>query len=315
MTLRTARFVLFTEARAIEALIERLDHRFEEAVRLMAECENRIIVTGMGKSGLVGRKIAATLASTGTRALFMHPGEALHGDIGMVAENDCVLALSNSGETRELVELLGPIKRLEVPLISLTRPGSTLAKNSDVSLDVSVTQEASSVQSVPTASTTAAMAMGDALAVAIFEQRGFDENEFKKYHPGGQIGKSLMKASELMHTGSALPVVAPGTALKDVLSEISAKGFGTVLVCRDTEHFEGILTDGDLRRFLEGGGSLDQPVDEAMTKNPLNVTSDENAVHALKILEDKKITCLPVVDDGKLAGLLHLHDLWRTQLF
>lgn len=317
MSLPTARSVLEAEARAVEALASRLDARFDEAVEILLACRGRVVLTGMGKSGLVARKVAATLSSTGTPALYLHPAEALHGDAGMVAGGDAVVALSASGETREILELLGVLKRLGVKLVSITRPDSSLARASDAALDAAVEREASPLSLVPMASTAAAMAMGDALAVAVFERRGFDEDEFAKYHPGGQIGKRLMKVADLMHTGAALPVVRPDDTLKESLSVMSEKGFGALLVAdKAGKKLAGIFTDGDLRRFLQRKGDADAPMARAMIRNPKTVRSTDHAGAALKLMEEKKITALPVVDEhGKLEGILHLHDLWRTQLF
>jgi arabinose-5-phosphate isomerase len=316
MTLRTGRWVLETEARAVEALARRLDHRFDEAVRILSTCEGRAVLTGMGKSGIVARKISATMASTGTPSFFLHPAEAAHGDIGMVREGDAVVALSNSGETREILEILAPLKRLGVPLIAMTKPGSTLAREADVALDASVEEEASPVPQVPTASTTAAMALGDALAVAVFERRGFDAEEFRLYHPGGEIGKGLRKVSELMHSGAALPVCAPRAPLREALAVMSGKKFGHVLAAEGGK-LAGILSDGDLRRFLQKGGDVSKfPLAEAMVRSPKTLLPSQTAAEALRLMEAHKITALPVVDaEGSLLGLVHLHDLWKVQLF
>jgi len=315
--IKIARFVLEKEAKAIEDLIKRLDESSEKAVEILANCKSRIVLTGMGKSGIIARKISATFSSTGAPSLFLHPAEALHGDFGMIAEGDVVVALSNSGETRELLELLALIKRLDIKLISLTKPDSSLFRASDVALDVSVKEEASLVASIPTASTTASLAMGDALAVALFEKRGLKEDDFAKYHPGGQIGKKLMKVKDLMHTGNSLPIVKPSQPLKESLKIMSEKGFGMLIVADEKLRLEGILTDGDLRRFVQKRGNInDACVSDAMTKNPKTITSSESAASALHIMEQFKITSLAVVDSEKrLEGLIHLHDLWRTQLF
>ncbi|MEW5975927.1 MAG: KpsF/GutQ family sugar-phosphate isomerase [Acidobacteriota bacterium] len=317
MLLNSARKVLQIEAEAILNLVERIDSRFEKAVELLYGCSGRVIVTGVGKSGIIGRKIAATLASTGTPSLFLHPVDAIHGDLGMVVRNDLVLALSNSGETEELVRLLEILKRLGICLISMVgNPNSTLARESDLVLDVSIKQEACHLDLAPTASTTAALAMGDALAIALSIKRGFKEADFASLHPGGKLGKRLLRVEKLMHTGQAVPVVGLDTLMRDVIYEISRKSLGMTVVSRDGL-VVGIITDGDLRRLLQKDESvLKRTAAECMNSKPVTIVKDELAVTALRLMEDRKITSLIVADDhGRLEGVLHLHALWQVQLF
>ena len=312
-----ARRVLAVEAAAVAALGERIGADFERAVGLVMECQGRVVVTGMGKSGIVSRKIAATLSSTGSPALFLHPAEALHGDLGMLVRGDVVIALSQSGETGELVNLLGPIQRLAIPTIALTgAPASLLARTATVHLDVSVSSEACPLGLAPSASTTAALAMGDALALAVAEQRGFSSNDFAGLHPGGRLGKRLQPVSALMHSGEALPVVGPETAFADVVYEMSRKGFGVTAVA-DGGRLLGLISDGDLRRLFQkhGGRAVELRAREYMTRTPVTITPDLLAPAALHEMETRKITTLLVADrDGVLLGLVHLHDLWTTEL-
>ncbi|HEY8055085.1 MAG TPA: KpsF/GutQ family sugar-phosphate isomerase [Terriglobales bacterium] len=312
-----ARRVLAVEAAAVAALGERIGADFERAVGLVMECQGRVVVTGMGKSGIVARKIAATLSSTGSPALFLHPAEALHGDLGMLVRGDVVIALSQSGETGELVNLLGPIQRLAIPTIALTgAPASLLARTATVHLDVSVSSEACPLGLAPSASTTAALAMGDALALAVAEQRGFSSNDFAGLHPGGRLGKRLQPVSALMHSGAALPVVGPETAFADVVYEMSRKGFGVTAVA-DGGRLLGLISDGDLRRLFQkhGGRAVELRAREYMTRTPVTITPDLLAPAALHEMETRKITTLLVADrDGMLLGLVHLHDLWTTEL-
>jgi len=323
--------VVRIEAEALRALADRLACTmaadFERAVELLHGCVGRVIVTGMGKSGLIARKIAATLTSMGSPALFLHPAEALHGDLGMVVRGDVALALSASGETDEILQLLATVKRLGVPLITLTcddlhsfrqagQTRSTLAQAADVALDCSVAQEACSLGLAPTASTTTMLALGDALAVALSERRGFKEEDFANLHPGGKLGKSFARVSSLMHTGDALPRVGPLTRMTEVIYEMSRKGLGMTTVVED-EKLVGLISDGDLRRLLERHGKhvLDLTAGECMTRSPKVVGPDVFAIAALDIMEQKKITSLPVIDDaGLLHGVLHLHDLWGTEM-
>jgi arabinose-5-phosphate isomerase len=319
--------VVRIEAKALHALADRIagpmDAAFQQAVELMFSCAGRVVVTGMGKSGLIARKVAATLSSTGSPALYLHPVEALHGDLGMVVRGDVVLALSASGETEEILALLATIKRLRVPLIAMTgdemaRPKrvSTLAAAADVALDCSIAEEACSLGLAPTASTTTMLALGDALAVTLSEKRGFKEEDFANLHPGGKLGKRLARVESLMHAGEALPCVRPDTKMPDVIYEMSRKKLGVTAVV-DGEKLVGIISDGDLRRLLEKRGKdvLDLTAGEAMTKNPQTITAGEFAATALALMEEKKITSLMVVDrKGKLEGIVHLHDLWSTEL-
>jgi len=329
--------VVRIEAEALKALADRLAgpmaKAFEQAVEMLYACGGRVVVTGMGKSGLVARKIAATLSSTGTPALFLHPAEAVHGDLGMLVRGDVVLALSSGGETEEIVALLPPIKRLGLSLIAMTGDRmfgdfagegaratqsriSTLAQAADVALDCSVAQEACSLGLAPTASTTTMLALGDALAMALAEKRGFKEEDFADLHPGGKLGKKLARVESLMHTGDAVPRVAPAASMHDVIYEMSRKGLGITTVV-EGEKLVGVISDGDLRRLLERRGKdiLDLTAAECMTRTPKTIQSDEFAVTALNTMEQKKITSLVVVDgNGRLEGIVHLHDLWGTQM-
>ncbi|HUJ93856.1 MAG TPA: SIS domain-containing protein [Terriglobales bacterium] len=359
--------VVRIEAEALRALADRIAgpmaQAFKSAVDLMFGCKGRVVVTGMGKSGIVARKIAATLSSTGTPALFMHPVEALHGDLGMVVRGDVVLALSASGETEEILRLLATLKRLQVPVIAMTcdeicasprglkpvamgaaygtaqavpfprgpipanparagespvaiRAVSTLAAAADIALDCSVAKEACTLGLAPTASTTTMLALGDALAMELAERRGFKEEDFANLHPGGKLGKRLARVESLMHTGDALPRVAPQTKMPDVIYEMSRKKLGVTAVI-EGERLVGIISDGDLRRLLEkrGKDALDLAAGECMTRNPKTIAPGEFATAALAVMEEKKITSLAVVDArGKLQGIVHLHDLWGTEL-
>jgi arabinose-5-phosphate isomerase len=357
--------VVRIEAQALCALADRIAGpmaaAFQRAVDLMLSCQGRVVVTGMGKSGLIARKIAATLSSTGSPALYLHPVDALHGDLGMIVRGDVVLALSASGETEEILALLATIKRLQVPLIAMTGDGicsaplargsitkntagkstlgkgttsvvppsaqdkswlqptsgiSTLAQAADVALDCSVAEEACSLGLAPTASTTTMLALGDALAVTLSEKRGFKEEDFANLHPGGKLGKRLARVESLMHTGDALPRVGPQTKMPDVIYEMSRKKLGVTAVV-EGEKLLGVISDGDLRRLLEKRGKevLDLTANEAMTKNPRTIGRKEFAATALAQMEEKKITSLMVVNaSGKLEGIVHLHDLWSTEL-
>ena len=350
--------VVRIEAEALSALADRIAGpmaaAFQQAVQLMFSCAGRVVVTGMGKSGLIARKIAATLSSTGTPALYLHPVEALHGDLGMVVRGDVVLALSASGETEEILALLATIKRLQVPLITMTADEifrsalgkgttssvphksenrsrlqplrrskdspsaklSTLAAAADVALDCSIAQEACALGLAPTASTTTMLALGDALAVTLSERRGFKEEDFANLHPGGKLGKKLARVKSLMHSGDALPCVAPSTKMPDVIYEMSRKKLGVTAVV-ERKKLVGIVSDGDLRRLLEKRGKdvMDLTAGEAMTRTPKTIGAAEFAATALALMEEKKITSLMVVDSrGKLEGIVHLHDLWTTEL-
>ena len=316
--LALARKVLRTEAAAILALVERLDERFERAVRLLLDCRGRVIVTGMGKSGIICRKIAATLSSTGTPAFFLHPAEAIHGDLGVITGDDVIVALSHSGETEELLRLLETIKRLGARLIAITgNCESTLGNASEVALDCGVSEEACPMNLVPTASTTAALALGDALAMTLLVAKGFREEDFAHRHPGGKLGKRLMRVEQLMHGGEKIPAVHTGTAMKDVVYEMNRKGLGMTCVLDDGGRLVGIITDGDLRRHMTDSLRIaEQTAGDMMTHNPVTVDPQMFAVEALNIMEHRKITAVVVVDDAhRVAGVLHLHALWRTQMF
>lgn len=313
-----ARSVLATEAEAIQALVPRINGQFTQAVQLILNCRGRVIVTGMGKSGLVGKKIAATLASTGTPSFFLHPAEGIHGDLGMVTAHDVVLALSNSGETAEIISILPSIKRIGAYLIAMSgRQESTLGQNADVFIDVKVDKEACPLGLAPTASTTAALAMGDALAVVLLSSRKFTPEDFAVFHPGGALGRKLLLTVEnVMHSGDDNPVVTIGKTVQQALFVITGKGLGATSVVDDNGHLVGIVTDGDIRRGLEKGYSfLDNPVSELMTKQPRTVTKDKLAAYALNIMEKnipRPITVLPVVDEQNCAiGMIHLTDLLR----
>jgi arabinose-5-phosphate isomerase len=323
--------VVRIEAEALRALADRIAGPmagdFERAIDLLYSCAGRVVVTGMGKSGLIARKVAATLSSTGTPALYLHPAEALHGDLGMIVRGDAVVAMSASGETGEILQLLATVKRLGSPLITLTcddlygpiaasRRRSTLAQAADVALDCSVAGEACSFGLAPTASTTTMLALGDALAVALSQKRGFKEEDFADLHPGGKLGKRLTRVSALMHTGDALPSVTPQTPITQVIYEMSRKGLGMTTVVADGK-LVGLISDGDLRRLLERHGKevLDLAAGQCMTREPKSIGPDSFAIAALDVMEQKKITALPVVDvSGRLLGVLHLHDLWGTQM-
>jgi arabinose-5-phosphate isomerase len=319
VSLETARRVLRIEAQALEDLLARLDERFNKAVEIFLQCKGRVVVTGMGKSGLIGRKIAATFASTGTPSSFLHPAEALHGDLGMLVGEDVVLAISYGGETEEIIALLETIKRLSIPLVTLTgNLRSTLAAASEAVLDISVKEEACSLNLAPTASTTASMAMGDALAIALLERRGFGEKDFAALHPAGRLGKKLMRVENLMHAGDNLPRVEAGAKMPDVIYEMSRKGLGMTTVVEDSNRLLGIITDGDLRRVMQTrkGEAFELSAAECMTRNPVTIASGELAGSALSLMERRKITSVVVVDgDRRVQGVVHLHDLWTLELF
>jgi arabinose-5-phosphate isomerase len=313
-----------TEAAALEALAARLDgamaEPFAHAVEMILACghgNGRVVVTGMGKSGIIAQKLAATLSSTGSPALFLHPAEAVHGDLGVLMPGDVVIALSGSGETEEILRLLATLKRKGDALISLCcNVNSTLAKASDVALDCSVEREACGLNLAPTASTTTMLALGDALAIAVSVRKGFRADDFAELHPGGKLGKRLAKVSELMHSGDDIPVVSPETPMTDVIYEMSSKKLGiTTVQCE--RRLCGVISDGDLRRLLEreGGSALTKTAGEAMNARPRTIGADELAAKALAVLEERKITSLVVVDaDAKVEGILHLHDLWGVEL-
>ena len=315
-----ARKVLETEAAAILALVERLDGRFACAVELLRQCKGRVILTGMGKSGIICRKISATLTSTGTPSLFLHPAEAIHGDLGAIQHDDVVVALSYSGETDELLRLLEAIRRIGAKLIAITGgPKSSLAQAADVALDCSVAEEACPMNLVPTASTTAALAIGDALAMTLLVEKGFREDDFASLHPGGKIGKKLMRVEALMHAGDQCPIVRTTTRMRDVIYEMSSKKLGMTCVVDGDETLVGIITDGDLRRHMERSSDLLALfAGDVMTVKPISVPGRMLAVEALNIMEQRKITALVVSDSkapNRIAGVLHLHDLWQTEWF
>jgi len=315
-----AKRVLRIEADAVAALIDRIDEHFEQAVELVLNCKSRVVVTGMGKSGLIGKKIAATFASTGTPAFFLHPAEGIHGDLGMVTRGDVVIALSNSGETEELLMMLPSLKRFGNKIISLTgNPASTLAKNSDIVIDVGVKEEACSLGLAPTASTTATLAMGDALAMALLDKRGFKEEDFACIHPGGTLGKKLLlHVHDLMHTGKAVPSVFKETSVKDAIYEISSKKMGITAVVNSSGTLVGVISDGDLRRWMEkteqsGENLLAKEAKDIMTKKPKIIKKAALAAEAVSLMEKNSITCLIITtDDAKPVGVIHLHDLLKA---
>ncbi|WP_456392200.1 KpsF/GutQ family sugar-phosphate isomerase [Persephonella sp.] len=306
--------VLQEEKNALEDLIQAIDENFQKAVELILSTEGKVIVTGMGKSGHIGQKIAATLASTGTPAFFLHPAEAIHGDLGMISKGDIILAISNSGETPELLAIIPTIKRWGHKIIAITNnKNSTLAKESDIHLFLNVKKEACPLNLAPTSSSTSTLALGDALAVALLELRGFTAEDFARFHPGGSLGRKLMKVEEIMHTGEELPVVQPETPLKETVIVMSEKGFGAAFVVDREGKLIGIITDGDLRRFIKKGGSIDKSnTSRAMTLNPKTATRDMLVVEALELMERYNITVLPVVEEGKPVGLIHMHDILKS---
>jgi arabinose-5-phosphate isomerase len=318
MSQDTARRVLRIEAQAIQDVLARLDAAFDRAVDLFFKCKGRVVVSGMGKSGIVGKKISATLSSTGTPSFFLHPAEALHGDLGMIARGDAMLAVSYGGETREIVALLDALKRLEIPLVALTgNPKSTIAQASEVVLDASVNEEACTLNLAPTASTTVAMAIGDALAVSLLERRDFRHDDFAALHPAGSLGKRLLRVDRVMHAGDALPKVSPQTPMPDAFHEMSAKKLGMTTIVNADGTLAGILTDGDLRRLMEkhGGATLGMNVSQCMNIAPQTVKANVLASEALTMMEKRRITSVVVIDDAKrVLGVVHLHDLWGMQL-
>jgi arabinose-5-phosphate isomerase len=318
MSLELAREVLTTEAEAILRVRDRLDSAFLEAVDLLASCPGRVVCTGMGKSGIICRKLAATMASTGTPAMFLHPAEAIHGDIGMVAPGDVVVSVSNSGETDELIRLVEYLKRLGTPLIAITsNPSSTLAGHADVHLNLAIDREACPHNLAPTASTTAALALGDALAMAVSVRKGFNPEDFARLHPGGKLGKRLLTARDLMHAGELVPRVAPGTPMKDVIYEMSRKGLGIATVQDDGGRLLGVITDGDLRRLMEADPDpLARRAEEVMHAGGVTIAPETLATGALRLLETRRITSLVVTEGAdRVVGIVHLHDLWGVGLF
>jgi arabinose-5-phosphate isomerase len=312
-----ARQVLEIEAQAIADLLPQLDGSFDRAVEILRGCRGRVVCTGMGKSGLVLQKIAATLSSTGSPALFLHPAEAIHGDLGAIREEDVVLALSHSGETDELIRLLESIRRLGARLIAITGDArSTLARAADVTLDCSIAEEACPMNLVPTASTTAALALGDALAMTLLVRKGFREEQFASLHPGGKLGRRLMRVENVMQSGSAAPVVTIDTRMPDVVHEMSSKRLGMTCVVDGAGKLVGVVTDGDLRRLMSRTSDvLGKSAGEVMTPRPITIARNLLAVEALKTMETHKITSVIVTDaDGNVEGVVHLHDLLRTQM-
>ena len=318
MILEEAKKVIRIEAEALTSLAESIDESFEKAVDLILSSHGRVVVTGMGKSGLIGQKIASTMASTGTPAFFLHPAEGIHGDLGMIMKGDVVIALSNSGETDEVLRILPVIKRLGASLISMTgKPGSTLSRTGDIFLDVSVKEEACPLGLAPTASTTAALAMGDALAVALLLKRGFKAEDFALFHPGGSLGKKLiLRVEELMHTGDSVPIVTSHTLMREALFTITSKGLGVTGVTDGEGLLIGVITDGDLRRALgKGMDILNSSAVDLMTSGPKRINRSELAARALQQMEQFSITSLFVFDDdceGRPVGIIHLHDLLKA---
>jgi arabinose-5-phosphate isomerase len=310
--------VLETEAAAIRGLLPQLDERFDRAVELLRGCKGRIVCTGMGKSGLIMKKVVATLASTGTPSFFLHPAEAVHGDLGMIVEGDVVLAASYSGNTEELLRLVETLKRLGVPLVAMTaNAASPLARHADLHLPVAIDREACPLNLAPTASTTATLAMGDALAMAVLEARGFTREDFARLHPAGQLGKRLLRADQLMHAGDALPRVTTAAPMREAIYEMSKKGLGITAVVEADGRLAGCISDGDLRRLLATDEELlRRTAGDCMRPRPLTIPGAELASAALKVMEEHRITSLFVCDaDGRLEGILHLHDLWGLELF
>ncbi len=313
--LDVARRVLTIEAAAIHAMAERLDPTFAKVVDLLVACHGRVVLTGLGKSGHVARKIAATLSSTGTPAFFLHPVEALHGDVGAVTGDDVLVALSYGGETPELVQLLDARQRLAIPMVVLTgHPDAPLARGADFVLDCGVDGEACPLNLAPTASTTAALALGDALAMAVLVRRGFSEDDFAARHPAGLLGRRLMRVHQVMHTAAARPLVFATTPLADVIYEMSRKGLGMTCVVDAGERLVGLVTDGDLRRaFMRDGAGLERTAADVMTRSPITIGRDLRLSEARSLMEARRITSVPVVDaDGRVTGIVHIHDLWTS---
>lgn len=313
--LQEGKRVLEIEARAVQVLIDRLDERFVQAVDVLYQCKGKVIVSGMGKSGLIGQKIAATLASTGTPSFFLHPAEGVHGDLGMVARRDAMIAISNSGETQEVLQLLPFVKRMNLPVVALTgRTTSTLGKISDVVLDISVSEEACPMGLAPTASTTATLAMGDALALALLRKRGFKQEDFAQFHPGGTLGRRLLvKVKDLMHGGNDVPRIGLDASGSDAILEMTAKKLGMTTVLNETGLLMGIITDGDLRRFIQHGGDFTRvTAADLASRNPKTIGPEELATTAVGLMEQHSITALVVVDrQHRLTGVIHLHDLLK----
>ncbi|MFC2169206.1 SIS domain-containing protein [Acidobacteriota bacterium] len=317
--LQTGKTVLKIEAKAVEDLADRLDQEFVKAVELIFNTESRVIVTGIGKSGIIGRKIAATLSSCGTPAMFIHPAEAGHGDLGMIVKKDLLIAISYSGETREIAEVLDFVKRIGIKLISITgNKNSKLAKYSDIILETKVEKEAEPSGLVPTASSTTALAIGDALAIALMEKKGFGVQDFAFFHPKGQAGIKLLKVKNLMHRGRQIPYVLENTPIKSILEEMSLKKLGMTCVIDNKGELAGIITDGDLRRLLQKHGikMIQKKASDCMTADPITIDKNDLATKALNLMEENKVTSLVIKNkQGKIEGIIHLHDLWRTEMF
>jgi arabinose-5-phosphate isomerase len=316
--LTEAKRVLEVEAAAILGLIEHLDGSFVEAIELINASSGRVVTMGLGKSGIICKKISATLASTGTPSFFLHPAEAIHGDLGMIVRGDVVLAISNSGETEELIRLLPSIKRIGAEIVAITgNPASTLAKNADHHLSAAISKEACPLGLAPTASTTATLALGDALAMALLQRKGFREEDFAFLHPGGKLGKRFLRVGDLMHSGDQVPIVREDTSMHDVIYEMSNKGFGVTAVVDDQRALDGVVTDGDLRRLIQKDEQiLKKTAGDCMKPNPVTIDSSELASAALQIMEQRKITSLFIVDEERhVEGIIHLHDLWGLELF
>lgn len=317
MVIEKAKKVLTIEAEAVAALRDRINGSFVKAVELIYSCKGKVVVTGVGKSGLIGQKIASTLASTGTPSFFMHPAEGVHGDLGMLSRGDMVIAISNSGESEEVSQILPVVKRLGLPLIAMTgNMNSTLAKSGDVVLDVSVKEEACPLGLAPTASTTATLAMGDALAIAVLDKRGFEKEDFAFLHPGGSLGKSLiLRVSDIMHTGDAIPLVNEKTLMREALFEITSKRLGITGVVDNRGTLTGAITDGDLRRAMEKGiDIMSKTAIDIMTKNPKRIEADALAAEALHKMEKHSITAMFAMDGDRVSGIVHLHDLLKAGL-
>ncbi|RMD47212.1 MAG: KpsF/GutQ family sugar-phosphate isomerase, partial [Aquificota bacterium] len=309
-TIKIGKNVIEEEIQALNYLKESIDSNFEKAINLILQTKGKVIITGMGKSGLVGKKIAATLASTGTPSFFLHPAEAVHGDLGMISKEDIVIAISNSGETPELLAIIPTIKRWGNKVIAITNNKlSTLAKESDIHLFLNVKKEACPLNLAPTSSSTATLALGDAIAITLLTKKGFSKEDFARFHPGGSLGKKLMKVYEIMHKEDELPIVKPETPLKETVIIMSEKGFGAAIVEDENNNLIGIITDGDLRRFIKKGGSIDKSLTKvAMTLNPKKVEKNKYVLEVLEEMEKYNITVMPVVDNGKPIGIVHLHD-------
>lgn len=315
--LESAKRILHYEAEAIETASKNLDENFSKAIDLILNSQGRLVVCGMGKSGLIGHKISATLSSTGTPSFFLHPGEALHGDLGMIRDNDVMLLLSNSGETEEIVKLVPFLRRIGTAIVAMVgETNSSLARMADLVINAHVPREACPLNLAPTSSTTVALALGDAIAGALIEARSFSQRDFARFHPSGSLGRKFVSVKDLMHSGTDIPKASPDMILKDAVVKMSQFGFGALIVCNEENDLLGIFTDGDLRRYFEKAenAELSIPLNKIMTANPKHTTPDRLAMEALKTMEDKSITSLPVAESGKVIGFLHLHDILRSRL-